>query len=273
VLATETDVIELPERFFPNHVVVPSHVFVQALCCVENAETIRLQPLSLTDWKLLEQYAAQLEGGNLLQQVSIVYPKQSISLHVGGASSPSALARVLTADFELLDDNNTMWPVDPHTNRERCLRLVANTEVVIVSPVTIPPETTPDLLLRLVPCLEEYSDAMPNLVSKAHIQPDWGQASCASLSLLPHMVAVHPRTLSRTRGWSDKLVAPVLLQVAVMTPGDDSTAVLAIAMAITSTKVPEDCVGRFCCFVILRVYILTVCDEQNHANSERSRST
>jgi hypothetical protein len=70
------------------------YVHVWALSQVPNATQVHVEPCSRADWELIQQHAAWLEGvggdgeengnssGGLLQQVSIVYPGQVLSLRV-----------------------------------------------------------------------------------------------------------------------------------------------------------------------------------------------
>ena len=50
------------------------YVDVQPLAEVANAVSIQIEPLSISDWELIDPNTQYLEEGGLLQQVSVVYP-------------------------------------------------------------------------------------------------------------------------------------------------------------------------------------------------------
>ena len=112
LLDEEKDVIELhsgSQTWEENE-----EVDVIALSTVRNATRIRIDPLQLEDWELLECFAMSLEDGGLLSQISIVYPNQRLPLTL--SSSTTAHVRITSNYFE----------------KEPCLRLVPETIVEIV---------------------------------------------------------------------------------------------------------------------------------------------
>ena len=74
------NVIELPSSLLPLGVKNDDFVEVEAISSIVDATVIHVEPLSWEDWELLEASAEFLEGGALLQQISVVFPEQKIPL-------------------------------------------------------------------------------------------------------------------------------------------------------------------------------------------------
>ena len=53
---------------------------IQPLPTIVSAISIEIEPLTISDWELLEIHADELESGNLLGQVSVVYPNQILPI-------------------------------------------------------------------------------------------------------------------------------------------------------------------------------------------------
>lgn len=245
---TDWRIIELQQVFFQN--TKPSRVLVEALPFVRNADQVFMEPLSVEDWELLETYAEDLEAGDLLQQISIVYPDQVVPLQV----EPGVLAnvRVLATSFGTHPHDANDVNMDPPCC---CMRLVADTEVVI-SPK--PAVTLTEPVLRVLASFEEYSEVMQDLASSL----DHGSTQDR---LQPCSVAVHPNTLSKTPGWiygAEGSVVALLSRTDTVEMDDPSSA-SAVASVIPSTLVSEDAIGKFL-FLIYSRQALAVLSLRNN---------
>merc|ERR1711971_716065 len=116
-----------------------------------DAHSVEIEPFSTSEWELMEIYADELEGGALLNQVSIVYPGQIIQLHIGNSVIK---VRVKEQGFGL---NNYM-------------RLVADTEVIVTpKPRKFESDENSEVIykcsdpLALLPNCEDFSPAMKQL--------------------------------------------------------------------------------------------------------------
>lgn len=66
-------------------------VYVRALSSIVYATDVTLEPLTVEDWDLIDIYSEWFEQGGLLQQVSVIYINQILSLQV--PRSPSSTSR------------------------------------------------------------------------------------------------------------------------------------------------------------------------------------
>ena len=78
------------------------YVDVQPLAEVANAVSIQIEPLSISDWELIDPNTQYLEEGGLLQQVSVVYPNQVLCLKF---ETDLVKVRVLPGSFLLAKAN------------------------------------------------------------------------------------------------------------------------------------------------------------------------
>jgi hypothetical protein len=175
------DSIELPTEAVASSVnlVVGTSVVVNSLPFVADAATITVDPISTRDWELLELYAGTLESGSLLNQVSVVYPGQVLSLSVGGGAG-SDYARVRVND----------------TNMEGycCQRLVADTEITVLPKARAKPPT-PSPPFRLIGTSDDYSPTMKTVTQHEGL---------SLLSMPPGTMLIHPETIeSKVPGWKD----------------------------------------------------------------------
>lgn len=99
----------MPNFFFPS---TASLVEIHVLNHVKNAISINIEPASTSDWELMEIYAAKLEGGTFLNQVSIVYPRSKLAFKLG-------------MDYVRFLVHENGFDSNP------CLRLVADTEIIV----------------------------------------------------------------------------------------------------------------------------------------------
>lgn len=97
----------LPKGFTANRVTV------RPLLQLKDARSIEIIPLSVEDWEQIEVHAAWLENGGLLNQVSVVYPAQVLTL---GIDTMDTVRVKVVADW-----------------KEPCRRLVARSELCIKS--------------------------------------------------------------------------------------------------------------------------------------------
>ena len=222
--------IELPKSLLSNYPSRSSHAFVKALPCVANATSVQLDPLSGQDWELLQQHADQLESGDFLQQISLVYPNQILPVQVGPGRT--AMVRVLSSAHAV--DDEILWPREQQVESlPPCVRLVAQTEVVVTDPPSV---QTPNEL-RVVPCLEEYKEAVKQL---------WTENSCVTSLPHPYTVAIHPDAWSQTPGWSQDDDEQFISVRFVKPNGHETeTAPSSVAKLVLSTAVQDDCVGTY----------------------------
>ena len=233
-------VIELPESLLPDP--SPDVVRVVALSFIVDADQVHLDPLTSRDWEILQHYADELESGELLQQISLVYPDQLVTLQVRGE-----VARVRVIPNHTWSETQ-LWPKqDQATNQQYpCLRLVADTEVII-QPKLEKQRQKSKQLLWLAPCLADYNEAMQQLGESV------GQTA-KLISLNPYSVAVHPMTLSQTQRWSDVDSRDRLAVIERNATNEEPET--AIALVISSDLVQEDSVGKFCLLLCTSFFFL-----------------
>lgn len=136
----------------------PDSVSVRAFSRIEYGTRVDVEPLSTEDWELLEIHSEAMERGELLNQVSVVYEGQELTLLVGnhGDQIRVVVKEVLTSSST---SESSIWPdiVSSGTSTSwptpNCVLLVQNTEVVI-APKPRPTKKAPSWTspLRLIPC-------------------------------------------------------------------------------------------------------------------------
>jgi hypothetical protein len=179
--------IELPRTLFSETSSPPSAVLVKALSWIPKCTRLEVDPLTVADWELLEAHADALEQGGLLQQVSVVYPGQSICLQMG-RDVARVVVKDVNEDTSAADDS--VWPEDPQSlsqsTKTRCVLLVQDTEVVI-APKTRPRRDDNEVgpPLRLCPCDLDFGTAMRDLASMQQIEV---------LTVPPRCVLIHGTT-------------------------------------------------------------------------------
>lgn len=229
-------------------------VDVEPLHFVADADAVYLEPLTTSDWELVEVFAQELESGLLLRQVTIVYPNQVVSLAVG---SDLVHLRVLEKSFPSKDCNNT---------DEICLRLVAESEVIISpKPRTQPREKfsgtsdeptsyLPSIPIQVVPTEADFSMDMRKVFGQIHRHDNVSSLLIPCPPLLS--VCIHPDTLTlRLDGWKDvdlqdhECVYALVekSQVSrrnIFSQEQSNLHVVSIAKISTSEIVPLDSVGK-----------------------------
>jgi hypothetical protein len=215
----------------------PAKANLSVLSAVKNATDLHVEPLSVDDWVLLEANAEWLEQGGLLQQVSLVYPGQILTLCAGGRDV--VRVRVASSNFA---SKQSLWPGDDDdtgvSSTHKCLRLVADTQV-IVAPKTKAGEQTRDTAkLTIVPAINDYSESILELA---------GLLSVSLTDAAPCCAVVHPETFSRALGLSD--TSQTAFAIVHIVNDDDTessaeTSRTAIARVSASEHVSEDSIGK-----------------------------
>lgn len=200
------DSIELAAGTVPEGV---THVTVTPLVSIPDAVSVEVEPLSTSDWESLEVHAELLEEGGLLQQVSVVYPNQVLSLRVG------------------------LEMVRVRVTAEAPSRLVANTEVHIRPKPRPSPISLESPLLRVVPSWDDFTTDMQQLAV---------QTQCSPIYVPPCTLVLHPTT-SEQCGFQHGSV--VIIRNHKHNGAQSSNASqTAIARVATSDLVPQDSVGE-----------------------------
>jgi SpoVK/Ycf46/Vps4 family AAA+-type ATPase len=152
LLGHDEDVIELPLDLHPslasefNTTSEPIKVSVRPLPNVPVAEQVIFEPLSTSDWELIEMEASVLEDGGLLNQITIVYPGQVFPLRLvspgesySGGLESAAWIRVVAEDGFDSDETDSIFASDSDSSQSElcgvnynCLRLMAETEVSVI---------------------------------------------------------------------------------------------------------------------------------------------
>ena len=154
------NIIELPLDLHPslqsvfNSTSEPILASVRVLTNVPIAERVTFEPLSVSDWEMIEMESTLLEDGGLLNQITVVSPNQIFPLNFGrnfGSVESSAWIRVVEDDTHASNDCDSSFSSDSdidaspdcdddeiiHTSNDsninhRCVRLMAETEVVVI---------------------------------------------------------------------------------------------------------------------------------------------
>jgi hypothetical protein len=213
------DAIEIPSSLLPEIQNLPSVVTVQAHAQIPICTKLLVEPVSVEDWELLEVHSQELELGGLLQQVSVVFTNQRLSLQLKRDSVQVVVKEIFTTE-----ESSSIWPTTTHKELEAppCVLLVQDTEV-IVEPKPRPPSeqwSTPPL--RLIPCREDWSDGMRNLARRANI---------TSLVVPPGCVLVNPTCWKSDNEWA----------MIVLESRQDQ---MRLVRVMTSRLVPEHDAGR-----------------------------
>lgn len=189
---SRTGCIEVATELLPSQ--STENVYVTPLPWVRNAFQVQMEPLTCDDWDLLRIYASDLERGEMLRQVSIVYEGQVLPLQVRQGVLAQVRVESVTTSIDSLMKHSGSATHDTHdyfiAESFPCVRLVADTEIVI-SPKE-PLATPSDPSLRVIPCWEDYSTAMQNVAKTT--------TNLMVVRLPQGMVALHPdlSTWSRT---------------------------------------------------------------------------
>ena len=138
-------------------------------------------------------FAQQLEAGALLEQISIVFPGQQLSLRLG-----SDVVQLL-----VLEDG--FCPEAKGIGRNECLRLVSDTEVIVTPNPRVSHDTgmsyEPSKPLKVLPSYADYTAGMKQ------VEKMFENGTCLVDNLLPcppmFTAWMHPKTLSSINGWDN----------------------------------------------------------------------
>jgi Peroxisome biogenesis factor 1, N-terminal len=253
LLAETENIISIPSCFgIPTN----TPVSVQVISQVTDAKDILIEPVSVEDWELLEVYAEWLEGGGLLQQVCVVFPDQTVPLYL--SQNDVAHVRILPSNFHRsssFDDLKSIWPTEEiqvvgNANNLPCLRLVANTQVVVIPKPRIKVNSnncSPHL--RLLPSQDDYKgdvDMIYRIARQLNLK-------VKAPLVLPHTAVVHPNTLSKMKSLKvdthEKMpFVRIMLSNSSWDLGFDSNHKnnsSAIATLSVSSEVPENSICKF----------------------------
>ena len=175
-------------------------VEVESLTQIDNAHSIQMEPSSIADWELMEIYAQDLEAGKLLNQISIVHCKQVVSMLVG---MDLVRLKVLREGFQ--SARSKKEPDIHEIEMKPCLRLVSNTEVIIIPKPRDKRSKSEgehykySIPLRLLATESDFSTEMKILLESQH---DQGSRSSTLIPCPPSFCAsIHPDTLASLPGW------------------------------------------------------------------------
>jgi hypothetical protein len=180
-----TGTIEIPRSLLPCQMTtndMPTFVSLRALSRVEYGARVEMEPLTTKDWELLEVYSEDMERGELLSQVSVVYPNQKLSFSVGNNGDK---VKILVKDVQTVSSlsDDSIWPDvvtsdgctfdsdELTSSTPSCVLLVQNTKVVVVpKPKLVQkiPSWTPPL--RLLPSDVEWGDALDILLGISNVE-------------------------------------------------------------------------------------------------------
>lgn len=192
----EADRIELPVQF--AHDTINSNnnqgenkeciLHASVIPTIPVATQLLVEPNTPDDWYALNAHADWLEDGGWLQQVSVVYSDQVLSLKLSSSSSPNTTAtvKIVASNFQ------PTWPDDPP-----CARLTNDTQLVVMAPEKTNDQSTinerPITKLTLVPTNWDLSKTFQSLLS---LLSHKGAVPIDSTKT----AAVHPKTHSELVG-------------------------------------------------------------------------
>lgn len=235
--------MELPGSLLPDRITENSTAHVVALPYVQDADILQVEPLTTSDWELLETRADFLEDGALLQQVSIVYSEQRIPLWVG--ANDVAWIRVLPSNFcEALTDS--VWPetVDEKSQGNvtsaacmGCRRLVQDTQICVAPKPRIKQKSLLSPPLRVYTTKADYSKL------ELDIAESLGKRQVATT---PGTVFVSSSTKAQIPGLQadDSSALVVLWNAANGSDPDVSSSSCVLRIAFCD-DIPELCIGTF----------------------------
>jgi hypothetical protein len=230
----DSNFIDLPASLVPEGL---EEMNVSALAAVKNATDLHVEPLSVDDWALLQANADWLEQGGLLQQVSLVYPGQILTLCAGGRDV--VRVRVVATNF---GPKQSLWPGDDDdtgvSSTPKCLRLVADTQVIVAPKTKAGEQTGAAAKLTVVPAINDYSESILELA---------GLLGVSMTDAAPCCAVVHPATFFRALGLSETSQSAFAIVTVVNdndTESSADTSRTAIVQVSTSEHVFEDSIGK-----------------------------
>lgn len=254
--SADNNVIDLPSglaRMIPSDEV---EVSVQPLPYVVDAKKLVVEPLTDQDWLLLEAHVDWLENGGLLQQVSIVFANQILPIRLGKRLDIEANVRILTSNFQTEDDVWTDDNIDDDSSHPPCVRLVADSQVIIQPEKKQKMANGTTAKCYVFPARQEYGSGMNELADRLGISHE------NLASVLPCSAVLHPTMLSRLSvlSSSEKSISPssssttaakktfaILCQSSSLSSSTESsvTAIEATVQISTSENIPMDHIGMY----------------------------
>ena len=185
-------------------------VEVEPLDYILDASSIYVEPLTTSDWELLEIFASDLEEGLLLNQISVVYPNQIISLmlkdNLFDGSTSRLSSNIPYASIRVLDET---FICSVNECRQPCYRIVADTKIIIQPKPRVIEQPPPNELhkpsnpIRILPTEADFSNEMKTLFKKAQSFDCIRGSLSALIPCPPYFTAwMNPNTLSKNvPGW------------------------------------------------------------------------
>jgi len=232
------NIIELPLDLHPslqsafNSTSEPIFASVRVLTNVPIAERVTFEPLCVSDWEMIEMESTLLEDGGLLNQITVVSPNQVFPLNFGrnfASVESSAWIKVVDDDNHTTDDCDSSFsssdsdidaPPDQTdddkihasavgNNNHRCVRLMAETEVVVIPKPRSRIDVPNDIKASMPPSMEEPAFRPSAPLRVQFNLPDMNIQETSLLDeaiiSLPNpplgYVFVHPSTLTRLPGY------------------------------------------------------------------------
>jgi hypothetical protein len=183
------DIIEISPDLHPslkqifNSSSKPVNVTVRAHPYVPVAKQVTFEPLSTSDWEMIEMEASVLEDGGLLNQITIVYPGQILPLRLlpperhQSCGSIETAAWVKVVEDGLGDEMDNSSESDSYSGQfesdaehekgsDPCIRLMAETEVIVIpkprfresDQTAHEPINLPSRPFRVQPTILDYSN-------------------------------------------------------------------------------------------------------------------
>jgi Peroxisome biogenesis factor 1, N-terminal len=237
VADSRNDYVELPKCLFPDDDVL-IYVQVRSLPEIESALTLTVEPLTCDDWELLEMEAAWLEEGGFLQQASVVFPNEVLNLRLSNGTD-TACVRVLPDSFDKDKDRVNVWPDVDTTRLLPCLRLVADTQLVVVPKPREAVSVASECVLRIHPSVEIFEDN-PVMIELAHVM------AIALPSVSQRDAAVHPETLKKlTWGHTSIQSEPLAFVRLSSSNGPRIGSESVVVQMVSSSSVPKESIGMY----------------------------
>jgi hypothetical protein len=159
--------MEIPDSFLSTSSGGSEEVSVRALPFIKHCTRVQMDPRTTEDWELLEVYAQAFEQGDLLQQVSVVYHNQRISLQL--PSNAKTVAQVVVREISTRTEAETLWPsLKDETEAGATFALLVKDTEVVITPKPRPRKRDPEWStpLRLIPCDEDWTEDMHELAER-----------------------------------------------------------------------------------------------------------
>jgi Peroxisome biogenesis factor 1, N-terminal len=196
--------IGVPASLLAPNFTCTEHVKVQPIRNVATAIHLWVEPCTVEDWELVELDAAWLEQGGLLQQVSLVYTGQIVTVRLSHGTTVRLLVLPSQQSSSLQSDvrggGTEVWPTTNNAPPP-CWRLDATTQVVVVPKPRRHAELLPkSQSLRLFPSRQDYIYHDAALLElAAHVKVDL-------IDVLQGSAVIHPNTLAKLTTASESTI-------------------------------------------------------------------